>query len=88
MASTSQPGKGRDVILPTLDVLIQALNIAKDTCGIPLAQIALGSASTLLTMIRVCPPILLHEMNWKLKSIYIGHNGQLQGLCQPREELR
>jgi hypothetical protein len=56
MASISQPQKGRDVALPTLDAFIQALNIAKDACGIPPAQIALGSASTLLTMIRVRPP--------------------------------
>jgi hypothetical protein len=53
MASASQPQTRRDVVLPTLDVFIQALNIAKDACGIPPAQIALGSASTLLTMIRV-----------------------------------
>ena len=53
MASTSQLTKERDVILPTLDVFIQALNVAKDTCVILSAQIALGSASTLLTIIRV-----------------------------------
>jgi hypothetical protein len=59
MASASQQQKGRNVVLPTLDVFIQALNIAKDACGIPPAQIALGSASTLLTMIRVRFPLLL-----------------------------
>ena len=53
MVSASKPQTGRDLVLPTLDVFIQALNIAKDVCGIPPAQIALGSASTLLTMIRV-----------------------------------
>ena len=52
MASTSQPQKGRDRVLPTLDVFIQVLNIAKDTCGIPPAQVAFGSASILLSMIR------------------------------------
>jgi hypothetical protein len=61
MTSTSQPQKGRDVVLPTLDVSIQVLNIAKDACGIPPAQIALGSASTLLTMIRVRFSLLLHK---------------------------
>jgi hypothetical protein len=55
MASSQQP-KGRDGVLSALDVLIQALNVAKDACGIPPAQIALGSASALLTMIRVPPP--------------------------------
>ena len=56
MASTPQPPKGRDVVIPTLDVFIQALSVAKDTCGIPPAQIAFGSACTLLTMIRVRSP--------------------------------
>ena len=60
MASMSQQTKGRDGVLPTLDVFIQILNIAKDTCGIPPAQVALGAASVLLAMIRVHPP-LLHE---------------------------
>ena len=52
MASTSQQQKGRDRVLPTLDVFVQVLNIAKDTCGIPPAQVAFGSASVLLAMIR------------------------------------
>jgi hypothetical protein len=53
--------KDRDRVLSTLNVLIQALDIAKDACGIPPAQIALGSAGVLLTMIRVCSPILCEE---------------------------
>ena len=58
MASTSQRPKGRDGVLSTLDVIIQTLTLAKDTCGIPPAQATFGSAVTLLTMIRVrlpCP---------------------------------
>jgi hypothetical protein len=51
--ASSQQQKGRDGVLSTLDVFIQALNVAKDSCGIPPAQIAFGSASVLLTMIRV-----------------------------------
>jgi hypothetical protein len=59
MASSQQP-KGRDTVLTTLDLFIQALNIAKDACGIPPAQVAFGSATVLLTMIRVrFPPF--HE---------------------------
>ena len=53
MDSTSQRKKGRDGALSALDVLIQALTLAKDACGVPPAQIALGSAVALLTMIRV-----------------------------------
>ena len=55
MASSQRP-KGRDTVLATLDALIQALNVARDTCGtcgIPPAQVAFGSACVLLTMIRV-----------------------------------
>ena len=52
MASTPRLQTGRDCDPPTLDVFIQAVIIAKDTCGIPPAQVAFGSASILLTMIR------------------------------------
>ena len=73
MTSRSQPQKGRDAVLPTLDVLIQALNIAMDACGIPPAQIALGSASTLLTMIRVRLNQLRED---ELPTHpYLGHDG-------------
>jgi hypothetical protein len=78
MAQTSQPQKERDVVLPTLDVFIQTLNIAKDACGIPPAQIALGSASTLLTMIRVRFPLTLRGQ--PLTHVYEGHDGQPSGL--------
>jgi hypothetical protein len=87
MASTSQQQKGRNRVIPTLDVFIQALNIAKDACGIPPAQIALGSASTLLTMIRVRFPLLLSK-NQPLTHAYLGHLGQPSGLRRPWPELR
>ena len=51
--ASSQQQKGRDGVRKTLGVFIQALNIAKDACGVPPAQVALGVASTLLTMIQV-----------------------------------
>ena len=54
MSSASQRPKGRDGALSALDVLIQVLTLAKDTCGIPPAQVAFGSAVALLNMIRVC----------------------------------
>ena len=53
MASTPQRPKGRDGLLATLDVFIQILTLAKDTCGILPAQVALDSACALLGMIRV-----------------------------------
>jgi hypothetical protein len=51
--ASSQQQKERDGVLTALDLLIQTLSIAKDACGIPPAQVALGSANVLLTMIRV-----------------------------------
>ena len=53
MASPSQRPKGRDGVISTLDLVIQGLTLAKDTCGFPPAQAALGAAGVLLTMIRV-----------------------------------
>ena len=85
MASTVHQEKGRDLVTPTLDVFIQALNIAKDACGIPPAQIALGSACTLLTMIRVHFPLY---KDGQVVDLYIGHYGQLSGLRRAWEELR
>jgi hypothetical protein len=52
MASTSQQSTGRDGVLPALDIVIQGLDLAKDTCGIPPAQAVFGIVSALLTMIR------------------------------------
>ena len=85
MASTAHQEKGRDLVIPALDVFIQALNIAKDACGIPPAQIALGSACTLLTMIRVDFPLCQDGL---IVDPYIGHYGQLSGLRRAWEELR
>jgi hypothetical protein len=80
----SQRPEGRDVFLPTLDVFIQVLSIAKDTCGIPPAQIAFGSAGVLLTMIRVHSLFCEDEL---LTHVYLGHDGQLSGLCRAWAEL-
>jgi hypothetical protein len=77
--ASSQQLKGRDGVLTTLNVCIQALDIAKDACGIPPAQVALSSASVLLTMIRVRCSLLRED---KLPdSRHLGHDGQRSGLC-------
>jgi hypothetical protein len=60
MASSLQP-KGRDGVLAKLNVFIQDLDIAKDACGFPPAQVALGSASGLLTMIRARFPLFCED---------------------------
>lgn len=86
MAPPQQP-KGRDGVLTTLDLFIQTLNIAKDACGIPPAQIAFGSASVLLTMIRV--RFFLSSEHKLLTHVrYPGHNGQRPRLRRARTGLR
>ena len=87
MASSSQQQKGRDAVLPTLDVFIQVLSIAKDTCGIPPAQIAFGSANVLLTMIRVRFSSLSGE-NDSPTHVCLGHDGQRSRLYRPWAGLR
>ena len=57
----SQQLKERDGVISTLDVFIQILDIAKNACGIPPAQVAFGSASVLLAMIRVRSPSLCED---------------------------
>ena len=57
MTSMSKRPKGRDGVLVTLDLVIQGLGLAKDTCGIPPAQVAFAAASVLLAMIRVSFPL-------------------------------
>ena len=87
MASTSsfQRPKERDGALSALDVLIQVLSLAKDTCGVPPAQIALGSAVALLTMIRVRIPSLCDD--GPLTLVYPGLHDQRTGLCRARSIL-
>ena len=54
MATTSKQPKGRDGLISSLNVTVEALNLAKEISGIAPAKAAFGSVSALLTMIRVC----------------------------------
>ena len=69
MASNSQRPEGRNGALSALDAVILVLSLAKDACGIPPAQIALGSAAALLTMIRVRSLLLCDGY---LLTLYLG----------------
>jgi len=53
MATKSQQPKGRDGALSTLNVAIEAMNLAKEVSSITPAKAVFGSVSILLTMIRV-----------------------------------
>lgn len=64
MASSQRP-KGRNEVASALDLFIRALNLARETCGIPPANVAFGSAIILLTMIRVrFPPPCFAKTNF------------------------
>ena len=78
--------KGRDGILSTLDTVIRTLNLAKDASGIPPAQTAFGSASTLLAMIKVYSFALCD--NELPVQIHSGLHGQQTRLCQSGTILR
>ena len=81
MASPSQRPKGRDGVISTLDLVIQGLTLAKDTCGFPPAQAALGAASALLAMIRVRSPLFYR--GGLPVHVYSGLRGQQTGLRRP-----
>ena len=53
MDKKSQRPKGRDGTLSSLNMAIEALNLAKDISGIAPVKAAFGSVSVLLTMVRV-----------------------------------
>ena len=58
MEAKSSQQKGRENLLSSLNVAIDFLSLAKDSCGsIPPAQVAFGSVSILLTMIKVRFPL-------------------------------
>ena len=60
MATTLPRQKGRDRAILALDALIQVLEVAKVACVFPPAQVAIGSTSALLTIIKVRPLPLFH----------------------------
>jgi len=53
MSAESQPPKGRDKSLSSLNIAIEALNLAKEAASVTPAKAVFGSVSILLTMIRV-----------------------------------
>ena len=56
MAAKSQQPKGRDGTLSSLNLAIDAMNLAKEASGVAPAMAVFGSVSILLTMIRVRSP--------------------------------
>ena len=84
MDTKTQRPKGRDNVLSTLGVAIEALTLAKEVSSITPAKVAFGTVSTLLTMIRVR---LLNRVDRSLADVYIGFDAQPVGLCRARVGL-
>jgi hypothetical protein len=66
--------KGRDGALSSLNMAIDAMNLAKDIVDIAPAKAAFGSVSALLTMIRVCFFLLYNDELWT--HAYPGLDGE------------
>lgn len=76
---------GRNCASSTLDTLIQSLDGAKITSGIPPAQVAFGITSTLLAMIRV-RSLPINRYGSQIQ-VYSGFHGQQTRLRRAREVL-
>jgi len=53
MQANSQRPKGRDGTISSLNIAIEGLNLAKEISSVTPAKAVFGSASVLLTMIKV-----------------------------------
>lgn len=72
MDTTPERLKG-DGVISSLNVTIEALNLAKDISGITPAKVVFGSVSALLTMIRVCLSLYCDDGVWT--HTYLGLDG-------------
>lgn len=79
MADKAKRPKKRDGVLPSLNMAIDGLNLAKEFSSITPAKPVFGSVAALLTMIRVT----LFTFCDKLLRVHTwpGHDGQRKGLC-------
>jgi hypothetical protein len=73
MDARTQGPKGRDGVLSTLNVVIEALSLAKEVSSITPAKAAFGSVSVLLTMIRVR---FLPRVDRLRADVYTGFDAQ------------
>ena len=61
-SADSQQQKHRDDVLSTLNVAIEAMNLAKEISCVTPAKAVFGSVGVLLTMIRVRFPLFSDDM--------------------------
>jgi len=84
MATKSQRPKGQDGVLSSLNVAIDALNLAKSVSSITPAEAVFDSTSVLLSTIRVGLPSMLVDC-WLM---YTGLDDQRSGLRRAGASLR
>ena len=85
MEAKSQQAKGRDSVISLLNAAIDALNLAKEVSSFTPAKAVFGSASVLLTMIKVW--LLFCDDLFQVNT-WPGLNGQRTGARRPRVGLR
>jgi len=81
-----QRPKGRDGALSSLNIAIEAMNLAKEVSSITPAKAVFGSVSILLTMVRVRFPVSYDQMSHV--HVRPGFYGQQTRLCRARPSLR
>jgi len=86
MQARPQRPNGRDGTLSSLNITIEAMNLAKEVSSITPAKAVFGSVSILLTMVRVR---FLFPYNRKPHvHVWLGFDGQQTGLCRAQLILR
>ena len=86
MDAKARRPKGGDTTLSSLNMTIEALNLAKEICTITPAKAVFGSVSSLLTMVRVRPSQCDDEL--RVHVYYPGLYDQRTGLRRARVKLR
>ena len=85
MDANPQRPKGRDGALSSLNLAIEAVNLAKDIVDIAPAKVVFGSVGFILTRIKVCFLLVLLVSP---KLTFAGFHDQQNRLCRPRAGLR
>jgi len=78
MQAKSQQPKGRDGVISSLNIAIEGLNLAKEVSSVAPAKAVFGSASILLTLVKVCFVLFCDEV--AQTHTWPGHHGQQTGL--------
>ena len=86
METKPQRPKGRDGALSSLNMAIEAMNLAKEVSSVTPAKAVFGSVSILLTMVRV--RFLVSYDRMSRIHVWPGFDGQQTRLCRARPSLR